>query len=519
MVPVRPAGWVVAVALVAAGCSDKPAPTPPTKPAPVLPSPPGAVVAALPQPTPATQTPAPAASPPGGPGWVYPQLPNTIHPPAGTPPELAPAPALAAKPQSPVTTMMPPGTQTPPSVPGVPPAPPGTSSSPPVFPPTPAPKKEEPKKGPAKKGEYPKSVNGRSLGEWLGDFKSPDPAVRDSAIKVVPLFGPEARKVAPKELIRLIANDPDPGVLINAILILGAVGTDNKDELHAAARALGGAIAKAGKGSMIRLHAARTLAAMGTDGYEAIPAMIGIANDPSWEIRQASAAALGRLGAPIYEDKPPVPGAPYKLPAIKRQPNMAAMHKLVFALLKDECAAVRMETMQSMIVLGPPYTANPAAYPSLVAPYLAEINQRLKQEKDDTVKIWLYVAQMMYDDRTVDANMKLIAEYLTAREDAQKVQALGALAVLGPRARPVVTDIAQCVKDPEPTVVVAALTTLVTMGTAAKFALGELEKQQAAIKDKDKDLKQLFEKAIKIIKEGKAEPEKKDEKKKEEKKK
>lgn len=516
MFPVRPAGWVAAFALLAAGCSGKPAQTPPTKAAPVPPSPPGAVVAAVPQPTPETQAPAPPTNPPGGPGWVYPQVPNST-PTTGAPPEQAPMPALAARTQSPATTTVPPDTQTQPAIPGVPPAPPGTSPAPPASPPATLPaKKEEPKKEPPKKGEWPKSVNGRSLGDWMGDFKSPDPAVRDAAIKVMPLFGPEARKAAPKELIKLV-NDPDPGVLINAILILGAVGTDNKDELRAAAKAMAAAIAKSGPGSMIRLHAARTLAAMGPDGHDAIPAVVGIANDPSWETRQAVAAALGRLGAPVYDDKPPAPGAPYKVAAIKRPPSSAAMKKLVFDLLKDHSAAVRMEAMQSMIVLGPPHTANSAEYPKLVAPYLAEINQRLKLEKDDTVKIWLYVVQMMYDDRAVDGkdgNMRKIAEYLTAKEDVLKVQALGALAVLGPRARPVVADVIQCTRDPDRTVVVSALTTLVTMGGAAKFALDDLRKQQAAATDKD--LKQLFESAIKIITEGKAEPdpEKKDEPKK-----
>jgi HEAT repeat protein len=387
-------------------------------------------------------------------------------------------------------------------VPGVPPALPGTPPTPPAGAP---PKKDEPKKpDDPKKENWPKSVNGKSLGEWMADFRNPDPTVRDGAIKVMPLFGPEARKTAPKELIRLI-NDPDPGVMINAMLILGAVGTDNKDELRTAAKSMASAISRTAPGSMIRLHAARTLAAMGTDGHDAIGAVAGIASDPSWETRQAVAAALGRLGAGIFEEKPQPPGAPYKPPTAKRQPSKTAMDKLVYALLKDDSAAVRMEAMQSMIVLGPPYTTNPAAYPALVAPYLTEINQRLKLEKDDTVKIWLYVVQMMYDDRSVDANMKKIAEFLTAREDALKVQALGALAILGPRARPVVADITQCIKDPEQTVAVAALTTLVTMGGAAKFALGDLEKQLAATKDKD--LKKTFEQAIKIIKEGKVEPE------------
>src|SRR5690349_3530314 len=159
------------------------------------------------------------------------------------------------------------------------------------------------------------------------------------------------------------------------------------------------AIGRTQPGSMIRLHAARTLAGIGPEAYDAIAAVGGIANDPSWETRQAVAAALGRLGAPLYDDKPPPPG-PYKVQPLKRPASTAAMDKLVLVLLKDQSAAVRMEAMQSMIVLGPPHTDNPAAYPKLVAPYLEEINRRLKTEKDHGVKIWLYLVQMMYDGGT-----------------------------------------------------------------------------------------------------------------------
>ncbi len=521
MIPVRPAGWAVAAALLAAGCSsDAPPPAPPAQiAAPVPPKPPGAVVAAvptqptagIPQPAPAPAATQPVASPPatsqpGGPGWVYPQAPAKL--PASKPPLPTPSPAAATNPAVPGTPPLPPGTQTQP-IPGTPPAMPG--SPPPTSSPAPPPKAGEPKKDDPKKDEkkstWPKSVNGRSLGEWLADFRSPDPTVRDSALKVIPLFGPEARKAAPKEIIRLV-NDPDPGVMINAMLILGAVGTDNKDELKAATRALTTAINKTAPGSMIRLHATRTLAAMGTDAHDAIGAVSGIANDPSWETRQAVAAALGRLGAPVYDDKPPPPGV-YKLPAIKRPPSTAAMSKLVYGMLKDDSAAVRMEAMQSIIVLGPPYSLDKKLYPKLVAPYLVAIEQRLKSEKDDSVKIWLYVVEMMYDDRAIDKDLRKVAEYLTASDVNLRVQALGALAVLGPLARPVLADIITALKDPEQAVPVAALSTLISMGSAAKYALEDLKKLE--VSTKDKDLKALFGKAVKMIQEGKTEPDKKDE--------
>jgi hypothetical protein len=386
--------------------------------------------------------------------------------------------------------------------PGSPAAPPGAAMPPAsgqpgvMTPPAAATPEKE------KEPQWPKSVNGRSLGEWLNDFKSPDPTVRDSAVKVIPLFGPDARKVAPKEIIKLI-DDTDPGIRINAMLILGAVGFEDKKDVHAAAKAMAAAVNKTAPGSMIRLHAARTLAGIGPEAFDATAAMVGIANDPSWETRQAVAAALGRLGAPLYDDKPPPPG-PYKVPALKRPASTVAMDKLVFALLKDPSAAVRMEAMQSMIVLGPPHTTDPAAYPKLVAPYLAEIDRRLKAEKDHGVKIWLYLVQMMYDGGTIKENTKKIAEYLSGNDDNLKVQALNALAVLGPQAKEVLVEITDCLKMMPVEVPAAAISCILSMGNTGRYALDELEKLQKTTPNKD--LKKLAEEAIKALKTLKNEP-------------
>src|SRR5262245_3041757 len=52
----------------------------------------------------------------------------------------------------------------------------------------------------AKPPEYPKvwppGPSGRALPEWLKDLTDRDPAVREAAIKVIPVFGPEAVPLA-----------------------------------------------------------------------------------------------------------------------------------------------------------------------------------------------------------------------------------------------------------------------------------------------------------------------------------
>ncbi len=499
MLPVRPVWWAAAVALLTASCSAQP--SPPTTPQP--PDPPPAPVSAPPTPSQSRPATPVEPEPPPQPSAPPPRLVRFDPQPPAVLAQTPGAAAAPAAPQLPPGTTVPPGTTTPPAPP---PPPPGSPAAPPSTA-TPSPAAGQPgamtppaATTPAKeeKPKWPTTVNGRSLGEWLTDFKSPDPTVRDSAVKVIPLFGPDARKIAPKELIKLI-DDPDPGIRINAMLILGAVGFEDKKDVHAAARAMAALVGKTAPGSMIRLHAARTLAGIGPEAYspEVISAINGIANDPSWETRQAVAAALGRLGAPVYDDKPPPPG-PYKPPALKRPASKPAMDKLVFALLKDPSAAVRMEAMQSMIVLGPPYTADPAAYPKLVAKYLEEIDQRLKTEKDPGVRIWLMVVQMMYDNRTIRDDTKKIAEYLSGTDDNLKVQALNALAVLGPLAKEVKEEIAECLKMKPAEVPAAAIACILAMGDTGRYALADLEQLEKTTDSKD--LKKLAEEAIKTLK-------------------
>lgn len=357
--------------------------------------------------------------------------------------------------------------------------------------------------------EWPKQISGKSLGEWMADFKSLDPTARDTAIRVIPGFGPDVRKSVTKDLIKMI-DDPDPGVRINAMLTLNQMGYETKDDMRAVAAAIGAQMGKTVKGSMIRLHGCRTLASMGPEAIGTMGAVMAVADDPAWETRLAVCTTLSRIGGTLYDDKPPpkvAAGTPPPPPAIKRHASRAAMDKLIYGMLKDEASGVRMEATQSLITLGPPHAPTPAEYITLIKPYLDAITARIKLEKNADVKVWLYLCQSMYDDRTMDGNIKIVAALVADAPDiSTRVQALNALGILGARAKAAGGDVAAALKQTDVDVIAAAIGTLAMMGADAKYFIVDLDR---LVKEtKDASLKKLAEEAIKSIKAAKEEPKK-----------
>jgi len=392
--------------------------------------------------------------------------------------------------------------------------------------------------------KWPAEVSGRKLSEWIADLSSSrnlDPSLRDAAVKTIPMFGPDGRKLGLAGLCNVIKTDPDPGVRVNAILVVGGMGFETKEEMRQATSAIAEVLKLTINGSMIRLHATRTLASFGPEAatIDVIGGVLTMATDPAWETRQGVAAALGRLGATLYDDKTPAPGKPVE---IKRHASKAAMDKLAFTMIRDPSAVVRMEAVQSLLVLGPPHEENPTKYVALVKPYLDAVTLRLKDAKDkgetdNGVRIWLMLINMMYDDRTFDALVPKIGYYINAVEVAVRVHALNALAIIGPRAQGAASEIRSALAQKEPLVIVAAAECLVAMGDAGKYALPDLERLKTETEARlamkrglpgtpnefvekkaeadDKLLKKAIENAIKIITEAKKPEAKKEEPKKE----
>ena len=323
-----------------------------------------------------------------------------------------------------------------------------------------------------KKVTYPSFVDGKPLADWIKQMNhitQPDPQQREFALKTLPQFGPDARKPSIGPITEMIYKDPDPGVRIVAITIISNMGYDIRDQIKPSVSALRTCIAMTGSGSIVRLYCVRSLMSFGTEAASAIPEIKQAGFDSSWETRFAAATALGRIGSP---------------PGEKGEPNDAASKFLVNTLLKDSCASIRIEAIHSLLQIGPPKPKNPLDYIKDIELYLEPVKGRLKVEKDAGVLCWLYLLNIMYDDRALPEHIKKIASYIKYPDSPMvRMHAIQACSALGSKAAPVVPQLMDALTYAEPELVVAAMSALAQIGTEARFAVAELEKIKNGSKD------------------------------------
>ena len=354
---------------------------------------------------------------------------------------------------------------------------------------------------PDKPIEWPQQIGGKSISYFIAEMASPDPTRRWEAMRTLPYFGPVAARGAGKQLLAAL-DDPDPGVRVNAILTLAMVGFDNRADIPKAAAALRASVKNTAPGSVVRLHAAKCLGAMGTDAYVALDALVALVTDPAWETRDATAAALGRVGMAVYE-----PAAAGKPPQIKRPASPTARAQLNL-LLKDASSAVRSEAIQALLTLGPPTPKDPADYEKEAQPHIDAVLARLAPgtdkapgEKDPSLRLWLHTLALMYDDRHAPVAVKELTAAVTSADRAVRVQGLLALQTLGPPISPRALDeVRDALHAPEGEVSRAAVMCVLKMGTDGRKAFPDL--LQVAASTTDKELKELIEQAVKMMAPG-----------------
>jgi HEAT repeat protein len=324
--------------------------------------------------------------------------------------------------------------------------------------------------------------------------------VRASALRILPLFGPPAQKKdVSKLLIRRIGGhgsppDPDPSVRIVAFNTVGLIQFENKADNDEAVRVLATYIdAPVGSSaSVYRLAAIQAITLFGPSGERAITALTGQAlRDPSYETRRNIAAALGQIGFDTTTG-----------------PNMKALTALADRLAKDECAAVRLEALQSILLIGPPWAATrkpddktpPPIEPKSAAVIVKYMRARVGDpnakpkpipptEKDKQVEILARLVLMRFDPKEIsDENIDALASFLTGNDVAAKIQAITAFAVVGEMAARKVNDVVRLMEDKESPLplTVASIQALMAMGAGAKPALPNLQKMRD---EKQKELK------------------------------
>ncbi|MFO0934888.1 MAG: HEAT repeat domain-containing protein [Gemmataceae bacterium] len=364
------------------------------------------------------------------------------------------------------------------------------------------------------KPQYPNQIGGKSHGEWIKELgESKDAAVRENAVKVLPLFGPSARDTSIRPLVKAAREDIDPGVRVNAILSLGMVGANSKEEARVIIEALRISILNSPPGGIVRLHATRAIAYYGGNfpdqANDAIGTLRDIAKDISWETRKTVAFALGRIGGPTKEkpketkteSRPILPGTPPPPVDPKTGPEPSAI-KILISMMNDSSAMVRLEAVQSLVMLGPP-AVSLDKYSLVIQPYMTALQDRMKQEKDKGVQIWLVMLLMRYDGNSFnEKNMQKIVELGRSAEPEATIQALTALSLLDKDGHvPAIPFARDMLTHSEPLVIAMAANYLAGTKTAGKVALPELEvaKKKAETTLKDETLKAVINNAIDAI--------------------
>lgn len=443
------AGVVGALAL--AGCGNPPPPVAQAPPdtGPVLTTP-TTSPATVPTPTPPPVTPPVGSAPvvpglpaaPGGTPAAGPTTPTFIPPssPTFTPPESLPGAQVPGTP--PVQPPMPPAPQPPAPQPPVPQPPDPTK---PGNPPT-GTQPEPPQPTTPQKIEYPKQVGGKDLPGWLKELEytgggpvQKDDQIREMAVKIIPSFGPDARKPAVRPLITAIGSDPDPGVQIAAITVVSSMGFEMREEVRPVLTVLQQRLGTSTSGNIVRMYCVRSLASFGPDAVGAVSRLRDVSGDPSWETRREVAIALSMIGAAPVDDK----GKPKMKDGVPVGPNRVAIDTLMDFQLKDKSVAVRLEAAKSLLSLGPPVPKNPADFAELtkdIQKTIADVvkfeggkNPRPNGTKPDRgMYVWTLLLQIMYDHTKTTDNLKELAR-LVSEPDGPKatevrlfaIQALG----------------------------------------------------------------------------------------------
>jgi HEAT repeat protein len=275
-------------------------------------------------------------------------------------------------------------------------------------------------------------IAGKSLDQWIRDLRHPSPSVRETALHVLPQYGPAARRGMSEIIIEL--RDPDVSVRVNAAIAVGVIGI-NEGDLKKGIGAL--KVLMRDTEASARLQAVMAVGRIGPDAKDAIGqiAYYTIRDSAAWEIRKAAALALGNIALDP-----------------KHGPDMSALRSLSRAL-GDVDKEVKLQALMSLVKLGPPvYDPQNEAATKEATACKREVESRVRgitSNSDPILRIWGHMAFMRMD-KVREKELKPIAALLNHADLMTRVQAAQALGTIGPEAKPVVPELVDALKDKDP---------------------------------------------------------------------
>jgi hypothetical protein len=342
----------------------------------------------------------------------------------------------------------------------------------------PARDKESPAKSKGPEPKYPDKVAGKDLKEWIKVLETDkDPARRELAVQALPNFDPaEVKSKCGKLLLSKMRpnGEHDAGVRIAIFNLVGSLGFEHDSETKDAVAILGTS-ANEGAG-ILRLTAVKNLGLFGHKAFAQTKMVAGVpVRDTSYEIRRAVAHTLGRIG---YSDT--------------SGPSSTALSALSGTLARDESTVVRLEALQSLFLLGPPWASvrkidektgkvddkEPIEVDEKLARITADhmrerlgtVKSKTGTETDRQIEMWCRLILLRFDSKEeIDPHLALVVAHLNDTEQAVKLQAMQILTMLGPlAARGKTIDlVVKQLDEKEAAIQLAALQVLTAMGEKA----------------------------------------------------
>lgn len=318
--------------------------------------------------------------------------------------------------------------------------------------------KDKDKDKDSEKKFYLSDIAGKSIDQWIKEIPSPDRSKGENAIRTVLLFPPEQASAAVPyilaELGKHKAGYPiDLSIRVNGAIALGLLlgGTKDPDPRHVkeGVRLLTACLSDTQ--AILRYRAAQALGRIGPEAKSAISTLLGTVRDgASWEVREASATALGQVARDPKEG-----------------PSATVLQGLYYAL-DDKASQVRLAAIQSMTWLGTPNN------PEFKKAFIRNL-EKTDKDADPRVIIWGQMAVMGILNDFPDTRVQKIGKLLQHSDVGTRIQAAQALATLENKGRSQIPLLIKGLKDRVPEAAGWCIFALSRMGWSAAPAIPELQ--------------------------------------------
>ena len=301
-------------------------------------------------------------------------------------------------------------------------------------------------------------IGNKTVDQCVKELSLKDVSRREGSIRYIALFPPDTAAKAIPALVAELSKQSsvygDLSIRTSICVVLGELFRSN-DKIDVRVQQQAAAVIKRSlhdPQAVMRFRAAQTLGTIGPEAKIAISDLVGLLKDPAtWEIRQASAQALGYIS---YD---------------KSGPNVDVLRAL-YAEMNDSAFQVRLASIQSIMYLGPPPDqAGTTAYIKL-------LESIYRTDSEVAIQIWARVGIAQAQTNFSAEALAPITKLMSDPDSIVRTQAVQAMGTLGTKARSTLPGIIKCLGDVDHMVKLTAVWAVGQMSDASVMAIPVLEK-------------------------------------------